>query len=128
MFVEQVIVGGVVSTRVTVCEQKELLLQESVACHERVALNVPPTRGFVTVLTSVMVTLVPSQTSKAEGISKLQAVAHSTVRLVPQVRTGGVVSTMVLVWLQKALLVHESVAFQVRMVTNVWPQVKLVIV
>jgi hypothetical protein len=38
MLVGQVIVGGVVSTTVTVCEQVELLLQQSVACQVRVMI------------------------------------------------------------------------------------------
>ena len=73
---------------------------------------------LVTVLSTVMVTLVPQQTSEAEGASKLQAEPHSTVLLVAQVITGGVVSTTVTVWLQVLLLPQQSVACHVR-VTDV---------
>ena len=55
----QEIVGGVVSTTLTVWLQKALLLHASVAFHVRVAVNVPPAITFVIVPEIVMVTLVP---------------------------------------------------------------------
>src|SRR5262245_38867355 len=52
---------------------------------------------------------------------KAQEAEHSTTRLEAQVRTGGVVSTVVMVWLQVAPLLQPSVARQVRVTRNVWP-------
>ena len=70
--------------------------------------------ALVVVPTTVMITLVPQQASKALGGSKLQLLPHSTVLLVAQLSTGGVVSRTVTAWLQVALLVQQSVACQVR--------------
>src|SRR6185503_19492571 len=100
--------GGVVSTTVTTCWQVALLEHESVAFQVRVAVRVEPHVAFVMVLTMVMETLVPLQTSVAEGGSKLQAVPHWTDLLATQVICGGVVSTTVTSCWQVALLEHES--------------------
>src|SRR6266498_4112133 len=64
------------------------------------------------------------QVSLAVGGSKDQALLHSTVLLCAQVMVGAVVSTMVMVWVDWAVLPQASVAVQVR--TNVpvlphWP-------
>jgi hypothetical protein len=72
----------------------------SVARQVRVALKVFPQAGFVTVPTITML-FVP-QVSVAVGALKVQGAAHSTVLLLAQVITGGVVSTTVTVWLHAA--------------------------
>src|SRR5262245_42319181 len=106
---EQVITGGVVSMSVTVWLQGALLLlQLSMACHVRV--TVAGQLPFVTVLITLIVTLVPLQLSFAVGKSKVHAEPHSTVLLLTQVMVGGVVSTIVTVWLQLAELVQQSTA------------------
>jgi len=115
LLVAQVRTGGVVSTTVTVWLQVAVLLQASVAIQVRVMTcgHTP----LVTVLRTVSVTFVPLQLSLAVGASNVQAVPQLTVLLVAQVRTGGVVSTTVTVWLQVVLLVHASMAIQVRVMT-----------
>ena len=65
--------------------------------HILVAVKVSPQTSLVTELNSVIVTLVPSARSLAEGGSKLQAAPESTNLLVPQVKVGAVVSTSVTV-------------------------------
>src|SRR5437763_4921418 len=74
-----------------------------------VTSEMPVTR-FVKI---VIVTLV-RHLSTAVGISNTQSVPHSTSLFARQTRFGGSVSTIVTVWLQKALLVHASVARHVR--------------
>ena len=61
-----------------------------------------------------MVTFVPQQASMAVGGVKFQTVPQFTVRLLPQLITGGCVSISVTVWLQNAALVQQSVARQTR--------------
>src|SRR5437588_632267 len=122
-----VIVGGVVSTTVTVWLHSALLVQASVACHVRIAVNVFPHAELVTVLTIVIIGAGP-QTSVALGASKLHAVPHSMVLDPAQVIVGGVVSTTVTVWLHCALLVQASVACQVRVAVIVFPHDALVTV
>jgi len=112
MLLGQVIVGGMVSTTVTVCVQSVVLVQQSVACQVR--LMICGQTPEVELLMTVIVTLVPQHASVAEGGSKVQAVPHCTVLLVAQVRTGGVVSTIVTVCAQVARLVQQSTASQVR--------------
>src|SRR5947199_347506 len=53
---------------------------------------------------TVSVTFVPQQASTAVGGVNVQGVPKGTTKLVPQVSTGGVVSTTVTVWLQVAAL------------------------
>src|ERR1041385_9228245 len=86
----QVMVGGVVSTTVTFWLQSAVLPQASVARHVRVASKVLPQCPvkLVTVLRMVMVAL--PQVSLALGVSKDQALVHSTVLLGTQVMVGGV--------------------------------------
>ena len=105
-------VGAVVSTTVTACVQIVLLVQESIALQVRVAMKDLPHVWLVSVRTTTL-TFRPSQLSKAVGASKLQAVPHSTVLEAAQNRTGGVVSTTVMVWEQVARLEQASVACQV---------------
>src|SRR3989442_8279256 len=65
---------------------------------------------LVTVLNTLMVTLVPQHASEALGGSKLQLLPHSTVLLLAQVSTGGVVSPTVKHWLQMLLFAQPSLA------------------
>src|SRR6266403_2096277 len=106
-------IGGVVSTTVMIWLQVALLVQQSVACQVRVMTD-GHAELLVVVPSTLIVKLVPQQRSTALGGSKLQAAPHSTVLLVAQVNTGGVVSTMVTVWLQVALFEQQSVACQIR--------------
>ena len=128
----QVSSGAVVSTTVMVWLHTALLLHASVARQVRVALNVLPQKParLVVVLTTTMVTLVPSHGSVVPGIANTQVVPHSTTASFAQVSPGGVVSTTVTVWLHTALLLHESVARHVRVAFSVLPQrpVRLVVV
>src|SRR5437867_6026904 len=128
MFVEQLIVGAVVSTSVTVWLQSLELLQASVARHVRMASKVLPQWPvvLVTVLRMVMVTV--PQVSLAVGASKRQGLAHSTLLLGAQAMLGAVVSTTVTVWLHSLELLHASVARQVRVASKVLPQWPVVLV
>jgi hypothetical protein len=110
----QVMTGGTVSTMVTVWEQVVELVQQSVACQVRVMTTGQTEPMLVTVLRTVMVTLVPQQASMAVGVVKDQAVPQLTVKLVPQVMTGGWVSISVTRWLQKVELEQQSVICQKR--------------
>src|SRR5439155_3511897 len=118
----QVMVGLVVSTRVTFWLQSAELPQASVARQVRVASKVLPQWPvkLVTVLRMVIVTV--PQVSLAVGGSKDQALVHSTVLLAGQVMVGLVVSLTVMVCTQLVLLPHKSVAVQVRAMTFVPPQ------
>ena len=87
----QVIVGGVVSTMMTVWLHVAMLPELSVPRQARVAANVPPQNTLVTVLTTV--TAVGPQLSLAVGVSKLHGVPHSTCLMAAQVITGGVLSS-----------------------------------
>jgi hypothetical protein len=71
----QVMTGAVVSRTVTVCVQLTLLLQPSMSSQIRVAVNVGPQKPlvFVTVLTTWIVTLAPTQLSVPVGASKFHA-------------------------------------------------------
>ena len=89
----------------------------SVACHVRV-MAWEHALPLVTVPSTTTVTLVPLQASKAVGASKLQAAPHSTVLLLAQVRTGGRVSLTVTVWLHMFVLLQQSAATQVRVITG----------
>src|SRR5580765_2946037 len=85
----QLMVGLVVSTRVTFWLHSAKLPQASVARQVRVVSNVLPQWPvkLVTVPTMVMVTL--PQVSLALGRSKDQLLVHSTVLLLAQVMLGG---------------------------------------
>src|SRR5262245_59299456 len=94
---------------VTTCAHVLLLPHPSVANHVRVTdcWQSP----FGTVL--MMVTVIFVLQSLAIGASKLQFVKQSTVLLVAQVRTGGVVSITVTVCEQLVVLLQQSVPCQV---------------
>lgn len=86
LFVAHVMMGGVVSTTVTIWLHDALPEQPSVACQVRViTCGQTP---FVIVPVTVMLVAVP-QPPEAEGVSKLQAEPHWTVLLVEQVMTSG---------------------------------------
>src|SRR5437016_3564408 len=72
--------------------------------------------------------LVPQASAGALGGSKVQAVPHSTVLLVAQLMLGRVVSTTLTVWLHVFVLLQASIAAQVRVAENVFPQSAFVIV
>src|SRR2546423_5160898 len=99
-----------------------MLPHPSMASHVRVATKEWPEIPLVSVLTTITVTLVPSQTSKADGRVKLQGKPHSTKRSRAQVSTGGAVSRTVIVWLQVAMFVQESKACHVRVALKLLPQ------
>src|SRR5437773_11199842 len=96
----QEMVGGVLSSTVTVWLQSAVLPQASVARQVRVASKVFPQWpvGLVKVGRMVMVAL--PQVSFAVGASKYQVVVHSTVLLGTQMMVGWVVSCTVTFWLQ----------------------------
>ena len=123
ILVGQVMVGGVVSTTVTVWLHCEKLPQLLMACHVRVAMKVLPQVALVIVLTMINV-----EGCEAAGSSKAQALPSSTVLFVTQRIAGALVSTTVTVWLQVLLLPQASVARQVRVATNPAPQRLLVTV
>src|SRR5216117_836645 len=75
-----------------------------------------------------IVTMALPQLSLALGASKVQELVHSTVLSPAQVRVGLVVSCTVTFWLHSAKLPHSSVARQVRVASNVWPQCPAVLV
>jgi hypothetical protein len=63
------------------------------------------------------------------GVSKLSSPSpHSFVLFPAQIITGPNVSTLAMVWLHTLVLPHGSVANQVRVATNVFPQPRLVTV
>jgi membrane protein YqaA with SNARE-associated domain len=77
---------------------------------------------FVVVLTTAIVTLVPSQPSVTEGGVKLQTVPYSTVSLGAQLIVGTVLSITVTTWLQRLVFRQESYASQTRVALKVLPQ------
>jgi hypothetical protein len=74
---------------------------------------------LVTVLVISITTLVPSQRSTAVGRVKAKGAPHCTISSGAQVKTGGWVSTTVMVWLQNEALLHVSVALQVRVTAKI---------
>jgi hypothetical protein len=128
MFAGHAIIGAVVSSTLTVCEQKALLLQESVAFHVRVVMKAPPARGLVIVPETMRVTFVSAHVSETVGGSKVHGCPHSTVRLLTQTRDGGAESTIVTSCENHATFVHSSTACQTRVAANVLPQSGLVAV
>src|SRR2546426_12842833 len=73
--------------------------------------------------------IIKKKVSLAVGVSKVRLpTPHSLVLLPEQEMLGAVVSTVAMVWLQLLVLPHGSVATQVRVVTKVLPQVRLVTV
>ena len=59
----------------------------------------------------------PQHASRAVGASNIHGLPHSTVLFVAQVNTGGVMSVTVTVWAQVMLLLQQSVACHVAVMT-----------
>src|SRR5258706_14146763 len=116
---EEVILARGPSRTVIVCWQVFVFPQASDACHERVAIRLF-TERLVTVL--IIWTVTELQVSEATGSSKLQESVADTVRPGAQVNDGAVVSRIVIVWVQLALVPQPSVAVQVRAITSEAPQ------
>src|ERR1051325_10957739 len=108
----QVIVGLVVSSRVTFWWHSVKLPQSSVARQVRVASKVWPQwpAVLVVVLTMLMATL--PQVSLAVGGSKVQGLVHSTVLSATQLMVGLVVSCRVTFWWHSVKVPQASVARQ----------------
>jgi hypothetical protein len=101
--------------------QNVTLLQVSEACQVLLTLLRVGQRGLaalVTVLTTVMKTFVPEQTSTAVGAVNAKGVPHWTIWSGAQTRSGGSVSTTVMFCVQKEALLQVSVAFQTRVMVN----------
>jgi hypothetical protein len=113
----QTMVGGVVSTTVTVWLHVAVLVAPSTACHIRVAVKLPPHPALVTVLTTDTTGTLPL--SVAVGGSKFHAARHSTTLLLAQVITGGAVSRTVTVKVQVAELVQASMDVACTVVTPI---------
>src|SRR5262249_1360406 len=109
------ITGGVVSTKVMVCEQVALLVQVSVAVQVRRKIRTAGQSAGSSESTKGR-SGVGSQVAGAVGLPKsgTAPTTHSLVRSGGQVITGGVVSMKVMVCEQAALLVQSSIAIQVR--------------
>src|SRR4051812_11468624 len=91
------------------------LLHESKTSHVRVAVEPPPATGVLVIVPTTRGAINgPGQASVAVGGSKFHALPHSTVLGAAQVRTGGVVSTMVTTWVQVLRLPQVSNASQIR--------------
>jgi len=112
MLLAQVITGGWVSTSMTRWPQKTEFEQQSVMIQKRANTFEHWLAKIVTLLRTVMVTLLPQQASKAVGVSKVHPEPHSTVLGPAQVTTGGFVSMMLTVSVQKAAFEQQSTAFQ----------------
>src|SRR5258705_2545398 len=106
--------GGVVSTTVIFWLQVLVLPQQSEATQTRVRTN-----GQLGLFVKVpkIVTPARQQLSVAIGVSKEQFEPHSTVRFVGHnVNNRGVVSTIVIGWLQVLVLPQQSSATQTRVI------------
>src|SRR6266542_3843378 len=116
------IVGGVVSTMVMVCVDCAVLPQASVAVQVR--MNEPVLPHWLVCALSLWVMVTLPQVSLAVGLPvALGAVepVHSTMASGTSLIVGGVVSTMVMVCVDCAVLPQASVAVQVRMNEPVLP-------
>src|SRR6266481_3745468 len=109
--------GGMLSITVTKFVQKAALPQQSVACQMALMVLWHPV-VLVERLATDTNTFDPQQMSKAVGLMKDHVVPHCTVWLLAQVITGGTVSMIVTVWLQVALLLQQSVASQLLVMTT----------
>src|SRR5678809_98346 len=94
--------------------QVDVLLQSSVALHTRViTVGQVPLGVVLTTTTST----VWSQASEAVALPQVGVVGQSIVWLAGQVMEGAVISRMVMVALQVAVLLQSSVALQIRVHT-----------
>ena len=115
--------GGTVSTTPMVSVQKDLLPQQSCACHVMKMVSLHSPVLFVTMLKIVTGTLVVpdvfvQQLSVAVGGVITHAVPHWNNWLLLQRMTGGTLSTMVTVWLQLVELPQQSVMIQSRVMMS----------
>jgi hypothetical protein len=110
----QLMTGGVVSTTVTTCVHVALFWQQSRAFQRKVTICAQGFALFVWAPTRLTLTAEPQQASNAVGAVGDQVELHCTVKLLPQVMTGGVLSTTATVWLHVIELLQQSVACQVR--------------
>ena len=115
----QVIVGGVVSLTVIVCVQLLEFPQTSVAVYVRRIVNrlaqvmlfvTSPDHATVTGLLQAPLALPPAKFAAGTWL------AHWTVTPAGQLIVGGVVFVTVIVCVQLLLLLHTSVAVQVRVI------------
>src|SRR2546423_12405981 len=90
LFGTQAMVGGVVSSTVTVWLQSAVLPQASVARQVRVAAKVLPQWPVRLVMVPTMVMVTLPQVSLAVGASKFQPLVHAKVLLDTQAMVGGV--------------------------------------
>ena len=107
----QVMMGGVVSTNVIVCEQEARLVQASVAVQVRRKTRTAGQLAGSEMSAKVSVTLV-SQLSFTVGTSKMgtEPVVHSSVRSGAQAVWGAVVSSTWITCVQEFELPHGSIA------------------
>src|SRR2546423_9298048 len=108
-------VGGVVSTTVTVWLHCAWLLQQFCTSQVRV-MTCEQAVPLVTVPAMVTMKGAGQPGSVTIGSSKLQLEPHSTVLLVAQVMLG--TSITVTVWLHVMLLLQQSVACQFHVMTS----------
>src|SRR5919108_2451588 len=113
--------GAVISTTVMIWVDCAMLPHESVAFQVRVMILAPP-HTFVTESAELMVTLpqVSLPVALPVALGWVEPV-HSTMTSGTSLIVGGVVSTMVMVCVDWAVLPQASVAFQVRMNEPVLP-------
>lgn len=126
----QLIVGATLSNTVIICVQIAVLLHASAARNVRVTVNLfAQLTLLVTSLTKVNVT-VPVQLSVALTPAVVCAgmlLAHTTVTGFGQVMLGATLSNTVIVWLQVAVLLHKSVARNVRVTVYLLMQLTLLV-
>lgn len=116
MFAGQIIAGGVVSTITITCKQVEEFPQSSVALQVRFSVYACG-QDPETVASLIVIVGVASQLSVAVAVPVFAGsvlAEHSIVTLLGQDRTGAVLSSTKMVWMQVALFPQSSVAVQVR--------------
>src|ERR1041385_1531083 len=122
----QLSVGASSSVTMTVWEQTALLPEGSVPRQDRRAVRLAPQVELVVVDSMSKVTRPPA--SVAVGVPKVQAVPARTFRSAGTTSVGGVVSTMVTVWLHWAALPQASAARQVRVMSTPPAEASFVVV
>src|SRR6266542_221387 len=122
----QVMVGFTVSRTVMVCAQEALLPHWSVAVQVRVSTRVAPQFVLTTSLYVMLTALHPSWAVATPVTLVRVSAGHSSTRSAGQVMVGLRVSRTVMVCTQLLLLLHASVAVQVRAMTFVPAQLLVV--
>src|SRR6266540_6649471 len=123
----QVMVGFTVSRTVMVCAQEALLPHWSVAVQVRVSTRVAPQFVLTASLYVIVTALHPSwAVATPVTLVPVSVIGHSSTTLGGQVMVGFSVSRTVMVCRQLMLLLHASVAVQVRAITLAPPQLLLV--